>query len=134
MPTTIELEQGVAATGFEPPPTRAESPVGRRHLLRPDDQSVLSIRVTVPETEAERFIAGALHDVRVFMQEHHVSPAGPPFSICLPRGSNLDIEAGWPIATNTIVGTSRIRSGSLPRSLTGPRDGSGVVDAAEGRR
>ena len=105
MSSTIELEQD-AATGS----------------LLSDDQPVLSMRASVPRPEAESFIAGALHDVRVFMHEHHVTAAGPPFSICRPDGATVDIEAGWPTAANPPAGTDRIHSGSLPRSLTGQRD------------
>jgi hypothetical protein len=94
------------------------------------DQPVLSIRGSVPKAEAERFIAEALHDIRVFMQEHDVTPSGPPFSICRPRESGLDVEAGWPTAVKPVGGSSRIHAGSLPRSLTGPR---GAV-TVEGRR
>ena len=80
------------------------------------DQPVLSIRASVRESEADRFIADALRDIRVYMQEHHVQPAGPPFSICRPRGSEVDVEAGWPTAA-PLNGTGRIHGGSVPRSL-----------------
>ena len=133
MPPTIELEAD-AATGLELPSARAAAPPGQRYTLRPDDQPVLTLRASVPETEAERFIADALHDIRVFMQEHHVTAAGPPFSICRPHGTTVDIEAGWPTATNAPAGTSRIHSGSLPRSLTGPRPRPNPIDEAERRR
>lgn len=121
MPTTIKLESAT--------PTRRELPFApaaraarRESTLRAADQPILSIRASVPKAEAPRFIAGALHDIRVFMQEHAVAAAGPPFSICRPRGSDLDIEAGWPTTTEPLAGTSRIHNGTLPRSFTGPRD------------
>lgn len=100
MPTTIELEED-AARVLEPSPMRAAP--------------ILSIRASVPKTEAESFIADALRDIRTYLQEHNVSPAGPPFSICRPCGSEVDIEAGWPTAT-TLTGTSRIHGGALPSS------------------
>ena len=62
------------------------------------DQPVLSIRASVPET-GRRFIADALHDVRIYMQEHRVQPAGPPFSIRRRTEREIDIEAGWPTTT-----------------------------------
>jgi hypothetical protein len=88
----------------------------------PHDQPVLSIRASVPETEAATFIADALHDVRVYMQEHHVQPAGPPFSICRARETQVDVEAGWPTAA-PLAGTGRIHGGALPRSLLEPETG-----------
>lgn len=100
MPATIELPEDATAA-FELP--------------------VLSIRALVSEGESERFIAEALRDVRVFMQAHHISATGPPFAICRPDGDDVDIEAGWPTGTKTLASTSRIHSGSLPRSLTGPQ-------------
>ncbi len=102
-------------------------------MSQSDEQQVLSIRDLVPKEDAQRFIADALHDIRVFMQEHDLAPAGPPFSICRLRGDDLDLEAGWPTATKPLAGTSRIHSGSLPRALTGPRARPSVGDAAERR-
>jgi hypothetical protein len=86
-----------------------------RPLSQSDEQQVLSIRGLVAEEDAQRFIADALHDIRVFMQEHDLSPAGPPFSIHHLRGDDLDIEAGWPTATRPLAGTSRIRRSRAPR-------------------
>jgi hypothetical protein len=83
------------------------------------DRSVLSIRGSVRVGAADRFIAEALRDIRVYMQEHHMQPAGPPFSICRPRGSEVDVEAGWPTAA-PLNGTGRIHGGSVPRSLLEP--------------
>lgn len=82
------------------------------------EQPILSIRATVPALEADAFTEEALHDVRVYMQEHDVAPAGPPFAIRRQRGDDVDIEAGWPIA-GPLTGTSRIHSGLVPRSLAG---------------
>jgi hypothetical protein len=98
---------------------QAAPAAGHRPIARTDEQQVLSIRAEVPKEDAERFIAAALHDIRIFMQEHHVRPAGPPFSICRAREGTLDIEAGWPTASEQPLGTSRIHSGLVPRSLTG---------------
>lgn len=89
----------------------------RRHARTArGDQPILSVRGAVPETDAGAFIAEALHDIRAYMQEHHISSAGPPFSICRPRGSSVDVEAAWPTA-GAVAGTSRIHAGSIPRSL-----------------
>lgn len=87
--------------------------------MSPHIQPILSIRASVDGADADAFVAGALRDIRVYMQEHHVPPAGPPFSICRPRGETVDVEAGWPTA-RPLPGTSRIHSGALPSSLTGP--------------
>lgn len=104
------------ATGYRNPAALATP--GARHQRTSANQPVLSIRGAVPKEEDRAFIAEALHDIRLFMHEHEIPPAGPPFSICEPRGSYLEIEAGWPTSTQAL-GTSRIHSGSLPRSLAG---------------
>ena len=114
----------------DPAPAAAPTP-RRRPIARSDEQQVLSIRERVPHKDAQQFIADALHDIRIFMQEHDLSPAGPPFSICRPRRNDVDIEAGWPTATKPLPATSRIHSCSLPRSLTGPRATPNVDDAVE---
>jgi hypothetical protein len=128
MPTTTA--HGTDATpGFEltPPRPAAALSGGDRPNLRPDDQPVLSIRASVSKADAGRFIAEALHDVRAFMQEARLPPAGPPFSISRPRGRKVDVEAGWPTAVRPHAGTSRIHPGSLPRSYTGPRNNPGRI-------
>ena len=56
------------------------------------------------------------------MQEHHIQPAGPPFSICRARATQVDVEAGWPTAA-LLAGTGRIHGGALPRSLLEPETG-----------
>jgi hypothetical protein len=121
LPTSTELQED-AATGFEARYAQASAAARHERIPQHDDQPILSIRDSVPEAEAEKFIADALHDIRVFMQEHDLRPAGPPFSLCRARGGNLDIEAGWPTAGQPHVGTSRVHGGSLPRSLTGALD------------
>lgn len=118
MATTIELG--------EDQERRVRPTLAHGLTARSAGQAVLSIRDTIPKAEAERFIAAALRDIRVFMQEQDVSPAGPPFSICREHGRVLDVEAGWPTA-RPVAGTPRIHSGGLPRSLAGPR-ASGEAD------
>jgi hypothetical protein len=84
---------------------------------RPDNQPVLSIRASVPPNRAAQFVAEALHDVRAYMQEHHATAAGPPFSICRRSGgADIDVEAGWPVVT-AVASTNRIHSGALPDAL-----------------
>ena len=112
--------------------TPAAVPTPRhRPMSQSYEQPVLTIRDLVPKDEAQRFIADALHDIRVFMQEQALSPAGPPFSVCRPRGDDFDIEAGWPTARRPLAATSRIHSGALPRSITGPQARPSAGDAAE---
>jgi hypothetical protein len=116
LPATIELAED-AATAFE----SLLAPTAPAASRKPTSgyQPVLSIRASIPKGEDRKFIAEALRDIRIFMHEHEIVPAGPPFSICHTHGSNLDIEAGWPTTTRPHTGTSRIQAGSLPRSLTG---------------
>ncbi len=118
MPTTT-ADKKAAPTATGPAAARTAPALGRELTPQSDDQPLLSIRASVPAADADTFIAAALHDIRVYLQEHHVTPAGPPFSICRRRGSMLDVEAGWPTA-KPLAGTGRIRSGALPRLLTGP--------------
>ncbi len=119
MPTTTPHKERTA-TSTEPAPGAAARAVGREHAGRTEDQPILSIRASVAAAEADAFIGSALEDIRVYMQEHDVTPAGPPFSICRPRGTAVDVEAGWPTA-RPLAGSGRIHSGALPCLLTGPR-------------
>jgi hypothetical protein len=122
----LELEESVPAERKLPSALAASSPAVRHvAIVRPYNQPVLSIRASVPEADADTFIAEALHDVRIYMEEHHVQPAGSPFSICRPRGSEIDVEAGWPTAA-PLAGTGSIHGGTLPRSLIGPETGETV--------
>jgi hypothetical protein len=86
-------------------------------------QPILSIRARVDENDAARFIRDALKDIHTYMQEHHIDPAGPPFSICQPAGQHvIDVEAGWPLE-RPVGGTGRIHGGSLPvMLLSSPHD------------
>jgi hypothetical protein len=80
-------------------------------------QPILSIRTRVDENDAARCIKDALKDIHTYMQEHHIDPAGPPFSICQPAGQHgIDVEAGWPLM-RPVAGTGRIHGGSLPVML-----------------
>jgi hypothetical protein len=121
-PTFAPRHDGLAELELEPPWASCRTTV--RHLSpgRLDQQAILSVRACVREEEAEAFIANTLHDVRAYMQEHHVQPAGPPFSISRPRDGAIDIEAGWPIA-KAVPGTGRIHGGALPRSFLEPEIG-----------
>jgi hypothetical protein len=126
LPTTIHSED--TPIRIEPQSAPAARPARRASIRQADDQPILSIRASVPKEDSEKFIADALHDIRVFMQEHHVPAAGPPFSICRSHGSKVDVEAGWP-TIRTLVGTPRIHAGAIPRSLIGPR---GKPDSRQG--
>jgi formate-dependent phosphoribosylglycinamide formyltransferase (GAR transformylase) len=119
MPITNELENDVV-TAVEPAMRRVppRAAVGYDTLFH-DEQPILSIRASVPKADASTFVAEALRDIRAFMQEHHLRAAGPPFSICRGRADEVDVEAGWPVTSRPVAGTSRIHAGSLPRSLTG---------------
>lgn len=117
MSATVTAKESTLA-GPEPTPTEATPAAAvRRDPARAGDQTVLSIRATVARADCERFVAEALHDIRVYLQEHDVAPSGPPFSVSRPSGRDLDIEAGWPTA-QPLRGTSRIHAGALPGSLT----------------
>lgn len=118
MLTTTHLDGG-DLTELELSSARAAPAVPQKHKASAGEP-ILSIRATVLKGDAEGFIAQALHDIRAYMQEHHVAPAGAPFSICRPCGNDLDIEAGWP-TDRPLAGTSRIHCGALPRPGTAPQ-------------
>jgi hypothetical protein len=119
MPAMTKLEED-ALTGLESAVVRAETEPAVRHSpgLGSGRQPILSIRATVDKADAGAFIAEALRDIRVYMQEHRVSPAGRPFSICRQRGSSVDVEAGWPTA-KLLTGTTRIHCGELLGPVAG---------------
>jgi hypothetical protein len=103
-------------TAIPPHHTDSVFPERDRQPRRPEGQAVLSIRGFVAGEDAPEFISNALRDVRAYMQEHHVPPSGPPFSISRVRGDALEVEAGWPTA-KPVPGTSRIHCGSMPPTL-----------------
>jgi hypothetical protein len=118
--TSPVVEEPVPTELERRPPWASSTRTGRYLFAgRPEDQPVLSVRGTTSEGEAESFIADALRDVRVYLQEHHIETVGPPFSICRPRGDEIDVEAGWPLAA-PLPGTGRIHGGAIPRSLLEP--------------
>lgn len=129
MPTAAPPEPD-ATTGREPPTAPAASRTLHLRSMPLDFQPILSIRASVPTADANEFIADALRDIRAYLEEHHISPAGPPFSICRPSGSSLDVEAGWP-TERPCTGTSRIHAGAHPRSLTGPQSRPHPVEPPE---
>jgi hypothetical protein len=89
-----------------------------------EPHSILSIRARIDDREATRFIHDALAEIRVFMHERDVEPAGPPFSLRRSAGQRgiVDIEAGWPLE-RPIGGSGRVHGGALPASLARNRSG-----------
>jgi hypothetical protein len=97
--------------------TRDDHPEVASLLDSAYERSVVTIRARVRADAAHDFIAEALRDIRAYLQEHHLRPSGPPFSISRAHGGDqLDVEAGWPIP-QPVPGTSRIHSGTLPTAL-----------------
>jgi hypothetical protein len=81
------------------------------------ERSVVTIRAHIRADAVADFVADALRDIRAYLQEHHLRPNGPPFSISRAHGGDeLDVEAGWPIL-QPVPGTSRIHTGTLPTAL-----------------
>ena len=99
----------------EPRPVPREH---QQHGLRPaGQQPVLSTRARVRESDSAHFIQDALEDIRAYMQEHHIHPAGPPFARCRSTGAGtLDIETGW-LLERPVQGSGRIHAASLPTTL-----------------
>jgi hypothetical protein len=73
------------------------------------------VRTRIDEHEAASFVHEALEDIRSYMQEHDISPAGPPFSIALQadQAGIADVEVGWPV-DRPVNGNGRIHGGALP--------------------
>jgi hypothetical protein len=97
----------------------SETPASRHDAAprRSGNRPVLSIRASVPADRAAEFVAAALADIRAYIQEHHATVSGAPFSICRDSGGGtIDVEAGWPVV-EPVAGTNRIHSGMLPGSL-----------------
>jgi hypothetical protein len=81
-------------------------------------QPVLTKRGHISTDEATRFIRETLRDVRAYMHEHDLSPAGPPFAITSGADDPgmVNVEAGWPL-DHEAVGAGAIHSATLPRTL-----------------
>jgi hypothetical protein len=72
------------------------------------------------------FIREALRDIRAYMHEHDLHPAGPPFatSTASSEPGKIDVETGWPLE-HEAVGAGAIHSATLPCTLarhTNPRE------------
>ena len=81
-------------------------------------QPVITKRGQVATDDSNRFIRDALEDVRAYMHEHELDPAGPPFAICTPAAEPglVDVEAGWPL-DQIAQGAGAIHSATLPRAV-----------------
>jgi hypothetical protein len=117
MTTSITNEPLGAPTAQRDPASLAPGPRHDVASQGSDDQPVLSIRASVPADRAAEFVAAALGDIRAYIQEHHATVAGAPFSICRDSGGGtVDVEACWPLV-DPVAGSNRIHSGTLPGSL-----------------
>jgi hypothetical protein len=84
---------------------------------RAGQQTILSIRATINESDTTSFLEDALDAIHAYMQQHDIQPAGGPFALCRSTGENtIDIEAGWPLE-RPVEGHGRIQCGSLPHGL-----------------
>jgi hypothetical protein len=81
-------------------------------------QPVLAKRGRVGVDDSTRFIRDALADIRAYMHEHDLEPAGPPFAItsAAAEPGKVDVEAGWPLE-HEAVGAGAIHSATLPCTL-----------------
>lgn len=81
-------------------------------------QPVISRRGHVSADDSNRFIRQALEDIRAYMREHDLDPAGPPFAICTPTGRPglIDIETGWPL-DQIAQGAGAIHGATLPPTV-----------------
>jgi hypothetical protein len=119
MTANVQVRRRVASGSHTQPEissTPTPAAIDRDMVRQSDDQPVLSIRTSVPTEQAAATIAEALRDIRSYLEEHHETPTGPPFSICHAQEDAVDIEAGWP-TVRPLGGSGRIHSGLLPRSL-----------------
>jgi len=111
------------ATRTQPPsPPRAATSANAPHddvihRGQASGQPTLSVRAQLEQHDAAHFIGTALSATSApSMHEHHIAPAGPPFTISHPAGHHqLDVEAGWPLDAPA-AGSGRIHGGMLPRS------------------
>ena len=88
-------------------------------LRPPSQQAVLSIRARVDKCDATTFVHESLESIYVYMREHDMHPAGPPFALCKSAGVRaIDVEAGWPL-DRSVDGAGRIHAGSVPTALIG---------------
>ena len=95
-----------------------EGPKPRHRPATHAGQPVITKRGQVTTDDSNRFIRHALKDIRAYMHEHDLDPAGPPFAICTPTAQPglTDIETGWPL-DQTTQGAGTIHSATLPRAV-----------------
>jgi effector-binding domain-containing protein len=77
-------------------------------------QPVLSIRANVPVAELTQAQGESLRALWSFLQQHRVTPAGPPFVRYHTFGeTQAHLETGIPVA-EAVVGEGRVAAGELP--------------------
>ena len=101
-----------AYTGSTEGPRTRHGPAARA------GQAVITKRGQVATADSNLFIRDALEDVRAYMHDHDLDPAGPPFAICTPasQAGLVDVEAGWPL-DQVAEGAGAIHSATLPRAV-----------------
>lgn len=106
--------------------TTAARPACRSASPTDSLQPVLTIRAKVPESAVPVFVSDALHRIRLYMGEHEVAIAAPPFTVTRPSSERgvVDAEAGWP-TVGLASGSGSIHGGMLPRSWLARSHGSG---------
>jgi effector-binding domain-containing protein len=85
-------------------------------IQHPDPQPVLSVRASVPVTEAATAQGEALRALWSSLQHQGVRPAGPPYVRYHSFGeTGTDMEVGIPVrAAVGAVGQGRVAAGELP--------------------
>ena len=104
----------------------ASRPTCRSRSATDSMQPVLTIRARVPESVLPIFVSVALHRIRLYMGEHDLAIAAPPFTVTRPSPERgvVDVEAGWP-TTSLAPGSGSIHGGMLPRNWLARSHGSG---------
>lgn len=116
MSPTGHVKNVAAADKVGVPAWVGDRDVDGRPFLRDSLQPVLTIRRCVEPTDVPAFVRDALHEIRAYIEDHHVEVRGEPFSICHTRSPDgVDVEVGWPVTE--AAGTERISSGALPLTL-----------------
>lgn len=82
----------------------------------------------VSADELTHFIREALRDIRAYMHEHDLDPAGPPFAISSgsSQPGTVNVEAGWPVE-HEATGAAAIHSATLPRTIARRSDAETMI-------
>ena len=92
----------------------APSGAGTYEIRTAEVQTVVSVRISIPENEISKHLGIMFGEVMTYLSKEGIVPTGPPFSRTHSNeDGQLDFEAGIPVR-EAVPGEGRVKSSELP--------------------